>query len=409
MKITNSAWPEAQAIVDAVIAEGKHPASCSCGFCKNKGRFGKKQQDDADQKPEPTSEAQVIVDKLLEQEDIYPVSDEEGTRLGLTKRETSGVNAAHELGKMAREVNALKSNPQVYLASLEKHAQEDIERLGYWRLHPSVGHQLHQTQEVRVVPSDQGVDLITGQSYWGEQPAKGGKKLRSYPSLRAAIASLYGLPESNPVSYGKAIVGNPVKGSNVEGNAGTPPPITGVGSDRKFTPAKAMVQRKPEDSEVKKQTKRKVTTEAGPPVPPPPPEESDPFEGAFDPWEDYGREFEGEDAPDKTEELAELWREDQAGEYIQINPDDSAYYIAHRRAIEQIAPPRSQQRASYFVGGDPRKRAVSQEGPAQDSQTFKLIRAWMAKNNYSPNIWAVNDHGNVELYDHNGKALGGLV
>jgi len=223
--------------------------------------------------------------------------------------------------------------------------------------------------------------------------------------------------ESNPVSYGKAAGGNPVKGSKVAGNPGTQQPITGVGSDRKFSPAVGMVQASPEDSEVKKQTKRKVSSEgidwndrlkrlrrrrgepvgeAGPPVPPPP-----------DDTETFGGDW--PEPSDKTKELAELWREDQAGEYIQINDDESAYYIAHGRAIERIAPPLKDQRQSNFVGGDPRRGPVSREGHATESQTFKLIRAWMAKNNYSPNIWKVNERGNVELYNHNGKPLGGLV
>ena len=33
----------------------------------------------------------------------------------------------------------------------------------------------------------------------------------------------------------------------------------------------------------------------------------------------------------------------------------------------------------------------------------------MTKNHIFFNIWGVNDHGNVELYNRAGKALGGLV
>jgi hypothetical protein len=224
--------------------------------------------------------------------------------------------------------------------------------------------------------------------------------------------------ESNPVSYGKAGGGNPVKGSKVAKNAGTQTPITGVGSDRKFAPALGMVQSHPENSEVKKQTRRKVNSEGidwsarlrkmrerrgedletGKPtleaaVPPPPDDEdTETFGGDWPP------------PNDKTAELAELWREDQAGEYIQINDDESAYYIAHGRAIEQIAPPQGQQTMRRATG-----IGKFSDEPTDESQTFRLIRAWMQKNNYSPNIWKVNDHGNVELHDPNGKPLGGLV
>lgn len=43
--------------------------------------------------------------------------------------------------------------------------------------------------------------------------------------------------------------------SMLEGNPGTPPPVTGKGKDRKFRPAKGMVQAAPENSVVAKQTK----------------------------------------------------------------------------------------------------------------------------------------------------------
>jgi hypothetical protein len=91
---------------------------------------------------------------------------------------------------------------------------------------------------------------------------------------------------------------------------------------------------------------------------------------------------EGQMSPD---ELQSTWEDDKQGEYIQINPDDSVVYVAHGRAMEQIAP----------------------KGSGRDM--FRLIGSWMKANQYFPNIWQVNDHGNVELYSKSGKPLGGLV
>lgn len=84
-----------------------------------------------------------------------------------------------------------------------------------------------------------------------------------------------------------------------------------------------------------------------------------------------------------TEELAEIWQDDKSGEYIQINPDETVFFIAHGRAMEKIEP----KYGDIFAG----------------------IRAWQDAKQYFPNIWQVNDHGNVELFSNNGKALGGLV
>jgi len=36
---------ESQALVDSLLGEGGHAAGCQCGFCKNKGSFGKKKAD----------------------------------------------------------------------------------------------------------------------------------------------------------------------------------------------------------------------------------------------------------------------------------------------------------------------------------------------------------------------------
>jgi hypothetical protein len=85
-----------------------------------------------------------------------------------------------------------------------------------------------------------------------------------------------------------------------------------------------------------------------------------------------------------TEELAETWRDDQSGEYIQLQEyEKRAVYIAHGRFMERIEP----KYGDIWAG----------------------IRAWCKAKQFWPNIWSVNDHGNVELYSHNGTPLGGLV
>lgn len=49
------------------LNEGKHKAGCQCGFCKNKGKFGKKADDaDASKKDEKKPTAESIVRKLLD-------------------------------------------------------------------------------------------------------------------------------------------------------------------------------------------------------------------------------------------------------------------------------------------------------------------------------------------------------
>jgi len=87
------------------------------------------------------------------------------------------------------------------------------------------------------------------------------------------------------------------------------------------------------------------------------------------------------------EELQSMWEEDKRGEYIQINPDDSVVYVAHGKAMEKIVAYPST-RGKY---------------------KFNIIGRWMRKNQFSPNIWQVNDHGNVELYSPSGRAMGGLT
>jgi len=84
------------------------------------------------------------------------------------------------------------------------------------------------------------------------------------------------------------------------------------------------------------------------------------------------------------EEIQETWSNDKEGEYIQINPNGSIYYVAHGMVMEQIG------------------------GPNTENE-FKVIREWQNSKQYWPNIWQVSDHGNVTLYTNRGKELGGLV
>lgn len=80
-------------------------------------------------------------------------------------------------------------------------------------------------------------------------------------------------------------------------------------------------------------------------------------------------------------QLAALWREDSEGEYIAINDSGDAYYIAHGVRGKKVAS-----------GWD-----------------WSSIRAWMDKQHFCPNIWHINERGNVELYTARGDSLGGLV
>jgi len=49
------------------LTEGGHRAGCTCGFCKNKGKLGKKADDaDASKKDEKKPTAESIVRKLLD-------------------------------------------------------------------------------------------------------------------------------------------------------------------------------------------------------------------------------------------------------------------------------------------------------------------------------------------------------
>lgn len=82
-----------------------------------------------------------------------------------------------------------------------------------------------------------------------------------------------------------------------------------------------------------------------------------------------------------AEELNLIWQDDDNGEHIQVN-DSGIFYVAHHRAMEQIS---------------------------DNPRDFKAIKAWMDKHKFYPNIWHVNDHGNVTLLNRRGQSLGGLV
>lgn len=84
-----------------------------------------------------------------------------------------------------------------------------------------------------------------------------------------------------------------------------------------------------------------------------------------------------------VEELQETWESNK--EDIIVNENGNAYYAGKKIC-----------------------------GPNKDYGTdFKAIKAWMDDNNYWPNIWTVNDHGNISLYSVNNNGVetyhGGLV
>jgi hypothetical protein len=107
-----------------------------------------------------------------------------------------------------------------------------------------------------------------------------------------------------------------------------------------------------------------------------------------------------------AEELAETWREDKDGEYVQINDDGAAHYIAHGTAIEKICD--KTVTVSRFSGRG--VGSFNEEDVDRTRQsTFKAIRDWMKRAGFFPNIWEVNERGNVELYDARGNSLGVLV
>ena len=85
-----------------------------------------------------------------------------------------------------------------------------------------------------------------------------------------------------------------------------------------------------------------------------------------------------------AEEVAQIWREDENGEYVCVLPDENrAYYCAHKTAMEEI--------------------------PVRYGNIWAGIRVWMDAKGYYPNIWSANDHGNLTLWGKNGRPLGALV
>lgn len=109
-----------------------------------------------------------------------------------------------------------------------------------------------------------------------------------------------------------------------------------------------------------------------------------------------------------TEELQALWQEDEHGEYIQFADDGSARYIAHGKAMETIVPPTLERTRSSFVKG---KVADIPMEPGQDADRNRLykVNQWCSEKGFFPNIWYVNERGNIELVSKTGKFLGGLV
>jgi len=101
------------------------------------------------------------------------------------------------------------------------------------------------------------------------------------------------------------------------------------------------------------------------------------------------------------------WQEDKSsGEYIGINDNGDAYYqgkliVPAKREKEQLHPPYQSKTDSLPAKWKETGRTL---GP-----DWELIKTWCKEHNYHPNIWSVNDHGNLSLYTVNGKYLGGLV
>ena len=91
-----------------------------------------------------------------------------------------------------------------------------------------------------------------------------------------------------------------------------------------------------------------------------------------------------EEGPIPHGDLLSAWREDNDGEYVQINPDDSVWLVRRRKPSTQVAPK-----------GTP--------------NPFPIIAKWMTSGGVVLNIWKVNDHGNVELMSRTGRELGGLT
>ncbi len=116
-----------------------------------------------------------------------------------------------------------------------------------------------------------------------------------------------------------------------------------------------------------------------------------------------------------TEELQTMWDDDKDGEYIQLDDSGRAVYVAHGMAMEEIVPPTNKREIDRFVGGPPDRVSVTQRAPVEygdesERQMLRMIEEWCKKHNFWPNIWFVNQRGNIELVDRKtGKYLGGLV
>lgn len=85
-----------------------------------------------------------------------------------------------------------------------------------------------------------------------------------------------------------------------------------------------------------------------------------------------------------ADQLAEIWEDCQAGEYIGLDESrEFAYYIAHGIRGERIEAIRG----SIWLG----------------------IRDWAKQNGIFLNIWSVNERGNATLWNSRGRSLGGIV
>lgn len=123
------------------------------------------------------------------------VTYEEGERLGLGRREIDGVNAARALGEIARETRELQSDPVRWKAAMVKHVEDDIERLGKSRLHPSVAHGFHEDRESFIVPNQKkgNVEVVLGDGYFSvEHPKdKKGKVVATFATIGDALDVAY--------------------------------------------------------------------------------------------------------------------------------------------------------------------------------------------------------------------------
>ena len=84
----------------------------------------------------------------------------------------------------------------------------------------------------------------------------------------------------------------------------------------------------------------------------------------------------------QAQNIGELWKEDQNGQYIGTD-DTEAMFISNGVRKSNIVP----------VNGD----------------IWAGIRAWMEINSFYPNIWTVNERGNIMLRGDHGEDLGGIV